>query len=188
MATTRRHRRAAVLGIVVLVALGLGVAFWSVRAGPLQGWRIERDMRQAVTQWERAGAPLHRLPRVTDGVLEQEVTLVDAGPHLLLHVGGGPCDEHPEVRAVESDRGVALLVLRRTRGGPCTAQLIRKTVEVELASPVGQRQVFDGSSGRPLPGADGSSLPGGRSPPSAVSRSRGWPALGWTPPSGAGPA
>ena len=138
-----------------MLVTGLAAAaFWSVRAGPLQAWRIDRDLRQAVVQWERAGAPLDRLPHMTDGAPERDVAFVGASRHLLVTVGVGPCDEGLQVRAVESDHGVALLAHARPGRGSCTSQLVFTTVPVTLSRPVGQRQVFNGSSGQALQRTD----------------------------------
>ena len=74
-----------------------------------------------------------------------------------VKVGGG-CSETGEATAEAAESGdevVLSVAVQRTQPafqptGPCPAHLVFKEVAVQLASPLGDRDVIDGSTGTPL--------------------------------------
>lgn len=142
--------RLLLLGVLLAFALSV-VAFWTWRAGPLAAYRMERDLSQAVQEWERAGAPRDALPFMTDGAPLPVLAYGANARSVSVTVGGGRCDESREVRVVESARGVALLALGTRSDRACLGDLVPVTLDVVLAVPVGDRLVFDGAHGVLLP-------------------------------------
>lgn len=64
---------------------------------------------------------------------------------------GGACDASHSIVAVESALAVVPIITTVVRPGACTAQGILYGLELQLASPLGNRVVLDAGSGFPVP-------------------------------------
>lgn len=74
---------------------------------------------------------------------------------LVLAYTGGACDTSAVARAEESDRRVAVEVVREIDEDPCSAVAVPRSVSVDLGSPLGSRRLVDGGDGRSVVPFDG---------------------------------
>lgn len=76
-------------------------------------------------------------------------TPVDA--QVTIAFTGGACDASHSIVAVESAVAIVPVISTAARPGACTAQGILYGLQVQLASPLGNRVVLDPDSGFPIP-------------------------------------
>ncbi|MFE6184047.1 hypothetical protein ACFQ6U_06425 [Streptomyces sp. NPDC056465] len=89
----------------------------------------------------RVLTPIDRLTRIAED-----------GRSVTVAAAHGSCDTGPAVDALETDDSVVLSAYSTGRNdGPCTAELDKEGVTVQLDRPLDERVLLDAITGRPVP-------------------------------------